>query len=198
LNSFEFLKERQKQITFEEHFKKFGPEEFVNKCLKKNIPTLDFANWNLLELRTGYCKSVIPLVSTSKNQHISHQASLYLLSADYTGGLAISSHIVLPTLGIHPKELYSDYGIVSWLLHSEIKFLKASTNNMFTTVTLTDDEIEKITNTYYKKGRVIQTVNVSFTNNENELLGKAKMKYMMLLMSVEEWNENNNNGVSNS
>ena len=185
---------RQKKISLTEHYNRFGGPEFLTNCFKNSVPILGFVNWKILDVKEGYCKSVIPFDSISKNQNTTHQAALYLLSADYTGGASISNHIRLPSLGIHPNEICDDYGIEHWLLYSEIKFLKKSTNNLFATSTITDEEINTITNIFYKKGKVLKTVNIDLTNDENELLGKVKMKYMMQLLSVEEWKQKNNGG----
>jgi hypothetical protein len=186
------LLERQNTIPLSEHHKKHGHPEFLTSCFRKSVPVLDFVDWRILELKEGYCKSVMPFVKSTKNQNASHQAALFLLSADYTGGIAISNHIKLPSFGIHPEEYYEDFGILHFLVHSEIKYKKLSTKNLIATSSISEEEVQDITKTFYNKGRFIKSVLVELKNDDKEMLGKATMKYLVQLMSLKEWQEYNN------
>lgn len=110
------LRMRQQTISMEEHHKRFGKVDFLTGCFRRAVPVLDFVDWRIIELKPGYCKTMIPFDGRSKNQNASHQAALYLLAADYTGGTALGNHIKLPSLGIHPADYCEEYGIVFWFM----------------------------------------------------------------------------------
>jgi len=187
-----FLLERQNRISLIDHQKKYCQPEFLTSCFIKNVPILNYVDWQIIEIKEGFCKSIIPYEKHSKNQNSTHQAALYLLAADYTGGIAVGNHIKLPSFGIHPIELYDDFGIIFFTIHSEVKYKKISTNNMIATCHINEEERAIIQNSFYKKGRVIKVVDIDLENDNGELLGKVQMKYLISLMSLEDWEKRNN------
>jgi acyl-coenzyme A thioesterase PaaI-like protein len=186
------LLERQKTIPLAEHHNKFCKPDFLTSCFRKSVPVLDFVDWHIVELKEGYCKSRMPFVKSAKNQNASHQAALFLLAADYTGGIALCNHIKLPSFGIHPEEYWEDFGLVFLTVHSEVKYKKLSTKNLIAVANINEQEIQNITNYLFRKGRIIQSINVGLKNEDEEMLGTVTMKYLIQLLSLKEWQEYNN------
>ena len=67
--------------------KRFNLEK-LNASFRESVPILNFLDWKITSIERGYTETVLPLNVQSSNQHITHQAALMLLSADYNGGLA--------------------------------------------------------------------------------------------------------------
>jgi len=187
-----FLLEKQNKISIDDHLEKYFAPEFVTACLRENVPLLNYVDWQIIEVKEGYCKTLIPYEKKSKNQNATHQAALYLLAADYTGGISISNHIKLPAWGVYPNEFYDDFGLIFFTLHSEVTFKKVSTKNMIAIASINQEEREIIKTNIYKKGRIIKSVDIELRNDDEALLGKVKMKYLMSLLSHEEWGNRNN------
>jgi hypothetical protein len=68
-------------------------ERFEIKELTHNfhqtIPILRYLNWDIKKIDRGFCESYLPLTAEGSNQHITQQAALMLLAADYTGGMIL-------------------------------------------------------------------------------------------------------------
>ena len=186
------LLERQNTIPLAEHHNKFFRPELLTLWCRISIPVLDFVGWQIAELHEGYCKSVIPFVKTARNQNASHQAALFLLAADYTGGIALCNHIKLPSFGIHPEEYYEDFGLVLFTAHSEVKYKKLSKMNLIAVANIDEEGKKNFTNYLFRKGRIVQSINVELKNEDEEMLGTVTMKYLIQLMSLKEWQEFNN------
>lgn len=64
-------------------------------------------------------KTILPLNIASTNQHITHQAAVMLIAADYTGGIALGTLLDnVPLVGIHPQS--TDYGAYLWGARADI------------------------------------------------------------------------------
>ena len=78
----------------------------LNSSFRESVPILEFIDWKISSIKRGYVETILPLNPNSSNQYITHQAALMLLSADYTGGLAIASLFHLsPVVGFPLSEL---------------------------------------------------------------------------------------------
>ena len=77
--------------------------EILTSLLREQVPVLDFVKWRVSFIEQGRAHTVLPLISSSTNQHCTHQAALLFLAADYTGGIALASLIPnWPVIGVHP------------------------------------------------------------------------------------------------
>ncbi len=108
--------------------KRFNLEK-LNKSFRESVPILDYLDWRIEVMQRGYSETVLPLNVQSSNQHITHQAALMMLSADYTGGLALASLFHLaPVLGFW--EVFDEYAIYMWGAKSKIKWHYPSTDDL--------------------------------------------------------------------
>ena len=93
----------------------------LNFSFRQSVPILDYLDWKITSVERGYTETVLPLNVQSSNQHITHQAALMLLSADYTGGLALASLFHLaPVVGFW--EVEDEYAVYMWGAKSTIKW----------------------------------------------------------------------------
>lgn len=101
----------------------------LNAAFRESVPSLEFLQWEILDIKRGYAETRLPLNVNSTNQYISHQAALQLVAADYTGGLALASlfHLV-PVLGFW--ESWDGEGIVMWGGAAQIKWLEPSCDDL--------------------------------------------------------------------
>ena len=83
-----------------------------------------------MPIEQGLAHTVLPLISSSTNQHCTHQAALFFLAADYTGGIALASLISdWPVVGVHPIAS-SDKSMALWLVKGEVKYLRPSVGRL--------------------------------------------------------------------
>ena len=73
-----------------DHQNRIGPELMTN-LLSDAVPVLEYTGFKFIDVKNGYCRAMLPLNSSSSNQHGTHQALLLALAGDYTGGLALAS-----------------------------------------------------------------------------------------------------------
>jgi acyl-coenzyme A thioesterase PaaI-like protein len=180
-------------ISWGGHYKKcVGTLPLLSSYLRKAVPLLGFVNWEVLEYREGYCKSVIPFMNDSKNQNTTHQAALFLLTADYTGGIALGSAIRgLPSFGIHPDNFDDDYGLVYWLIKAKTEFVKQSKGNLFATAKIPEEELLSIKTSLLKRGRIVKNLDVVLTNDNDDISAKVTNKYLMQIVAYKEFQEIN-------
>ena len=77
--------------------------ELMTELLHDATPVLKHVGWKLLEVRTGYARSVLPLNYECTNHHGTHQAALIMLAGDCTGGTALGTPFPGARLmGVHP------------------------------------------------------------------------------------------------
>jgi hypothetical protein len=95
----------------------------------RSIPSLGYLHWTIEEVGRGWAITRLPLNVESSNQYIVQQAALQLLSADYTGGIALSTLFnETPVIGISPQ--LTDYGAYLWGSAASIKWLRPSTDDL--------------------------------------------------------------------
>lgn len=112
----------------EDNDKRFNLEK-LNKSFRESVPILEYLDWRIEKMQRGYSETILPLNVQSSNQHITHQAALMMLSADYTGGLALASLFHLaPVLGFW--EVHDEYAIYMWGAKSKIKWHYPSTEDL--------------------------------------------------------------------
>ena len=101
----------------------------VTELLREQVPVLEFVNWSVTSIEPGWTESLLPLNPQSTNQHFTHQASLFVLAGDYTGGTALASLLTgWPVVGVHPVS--SSQSVAMWLLRVEIKYMRPSVGDL--------------------------------------------------------------------
>jgi methyltransferase (TIGR00027 family) len=145
--------------------------------LREQVPVLDHVGWNILDIEPGGAETVLPLNAQSTNQHFTHQAALFLLSADYTGGLAVSSLIMgWPIVGVHP--VTSSKSISLWLVKGEIKYLRPSVGDLRAKACIEPERHRRIRRRFLDGKAVLEAVNVDFFNG-TEKVAESTLTYFM-------------------
>jgi hypothetical protein len=100
--------------TWEEDRQKRFLIEPLTALFHRAVPSLCFLNWRIYRIERGFAETCLPLNVASSNQFITQQAALMLLSADYTGGIALSTLFRgVPVIGFHAQD--DDYGAYIWV-----------------------------------------------------------------------------------
>jgi acyl-coenzyme A thioesterase PaaI-like protein len=124
---------------------------------------LEFVQWRVTRIEPGLAESVLPLNPPSTNQHFTHQAALFLLAADYTGGIAVGSLLTgWPVVGVHPVS--SSRSMSLWLLRGEIKYLRPSVADLAALAIVEPERHARIRRRFLDGKPVIETVTVEFRN----------------------------------
>lgn len=126
---------------------------------------LEFLDWRIDEIALGEARTTLPINVESTNQYITHQAALMLLSADYTGGIALSTLFQsAPIIGFHPME--SDYGVYMWGAKASIKWLYPSSGDLICTSSVPVENWERIYRRFRDGKRVIETLTIDMHNGD--------------------------------
>jgi methyltransferase (TIGR00027 family) len=148
----------------------------VTKLLSEAVPTMKDVDFKFLEVRKGYCKSILPLNHKSSNQHGTHQALIMGMSGDYTGGLALASVIAHePILGIH--EITPETGMSLWLIQCDMKYLKPSTDDIIVEASVSENLWDTINKRYHIGQTVLHEVSVTFKDLRNIDIAKGTFRY---------------------
>jgi len=149
--------------------------ELMTQLLHKAVPVLEHAGWQITRVGFGFTETVLPLNAETTNQHGTHQAALISLSADYTGGMALTSLLTgVPLSGIHkcrPEDAAS-----LWLASMDVKYLSPSTGHLTGTCTIDEKTIQKIRSRYFQGKRVLISLPIEFTSNGTKV-ATAVLKY---------------------
>lgn len=149
--------------------------EVVTTLLREQIPVLDFVQWRVSSLLLGSAESVVPLNVPSTNQHFTHQAALFLLAADYTGGIAIASLMTgWPVVGVHP--VTSPKSIALWLLKGEIKYMRPSVADLTVSAEVDPARHARLVRRFLSGKPLIESVPVYFKNGDT-VVGEATLTY---------------------
>lgn len=155
-------------VSWEEDIQYRMDTGVVTKLLREQVPALDFVQYQVTDIEPGAAKALIPLNPQSTNQHFTHQAALFVLAADYTGGTAISSLTRgWPVVGIHP--VTSAKSMSLWLLKVEIKYLRPSVGDLVVTAEVAPERHERIRRRFLAGKVVIESVPISFWNGETQV-----------------------------
>jgi methyltransferase (TIGR00027 family) len=148
----------------------------VTKLLSEAVPAMKDVDFKFLEVKKGYCKSILPLNHKSSNQHGTHQALIMGMSGDYTGGLALASLIAHePILGIH--EITPERGMSLWLIQSDMKYLKPSTDDIIVEASISENLWDTINKRYENGQTVLLDVSVTFKDLRNIDVAKGTFRY---------------------
>ena len=169
------IREHGREIGFLEDYRKRINPELMNRLLYRSVPVLEHTKWEISKVDFGFCETVLPLNQETTNQHGTHQAALISLSADYTGGMALTTVLTgVPLSGIHqcqPEEAAS-----LWLASMNVKYLKPSTGHLTAQCSIDKKTIKRIRARYFSEKRVLVALPITFVSNGN-VVAEAELKY---------------------
>ena len=163
------------EAKFEQDYKTRINPALMTQLLHQAVPVLEHVEWKITRVGFGFTETVLPLNVETTNQHGTHQAALISLSADYTGGMALTTLLTgVPLSGIHkcrPEEAAS-----LWLASMNVKYLSPSTGHLTGTCKIDEETIEKIRSRYFQGKRVLVSLPIEFTSN-GQKVATAELKY---------------------
>jgi methyltransferase (TIGR00027 family) len=147
----------------------------MNELLWKAVPALKASNWNIVAVGPGYCESMLPLNQATTNQHGTHQAALISLSADYTGGMALTTLLRgVPLAGIHRCQAVESASL--WLAAMNVRYINPSTGHLIGRCRVPEKETQTIVNRYAQGKRVLVTLPIEFESN-GQKVAEAELIY---------------------
>lgn len=149
--------------------------EVVTTLLREQVPILNFVDWKVTSIEPGVVSSIMPLNAPSTNQHFTHQAAIFLLAADYTGGTALASLLQgWPVVGVHPVTSADSMSL--WLLKTEVKYIRPSVGDLTVACTVDPARRRRIQQRFLAGKPVIETFTMQFYNGE-EVVAEATATY---------------------
>ncbi|MFG0266043.1 MAG: SAM-dependent methyltransferase [Rhodopirellula sp. JB055] len=162
-------------LSWEEDYDQRVNPELMTQLLHNAIPVLKSVEWKVTSVTEGSCESILPLTKASTNQHGTHQAALISLSADYTGGLALTTLLRgVPLAGIH--RCNEEESASLWLAAMDVKYRNPSTGHLVGRCDIPANIARTVQQRYFGGKRVLVTLPVIFTSN-GELVAEAEMRY---------------------
>ena len=150
--------------------------ETLTSLLRAQVPVLDFVKWRVNFIEPGRANTVLPLIAPSTNQHCTHQAALFFLAADYTGGIALASLIPnWPVIGVHPVAP-SEKSMALWLVKGEIKVFRPSVGCLEVSAHVEPERHDRVRKRYALGKTILETVTIRFRNGAVEV-AEANMTY---------------------
>jgi methyltransferase (TIGR00027 family) len=147
----------------------------VTALLREQVPVLDFVQWTINSIEPGWTESVLPLNPQSTNQHFTHQAALFLLAGDYTGGTALASLLTgWPVIGVHP--VTSPRSVSMWLLRAEMKYMRPSVGDLTVSARVDTAVRNRIQHRFVGGQAVIEAINIEFRNGDVKV-AEASLTY---------------------
>lgn len=194
LTNGEFVSQNQQNLTFNEsgenitdlsfltskkHWEQDENQRFnlkkLNKSFRESVPVLEFIDWKITSVERGKVETVLPLNANSSNQYITHQAALILLSADYTGGLAVASLFhKAPIIGFW--ESINGYGVYMWGAQAKIKWHYPSTNDLTCKASIPEKDWAMLANRMFSSKKIVFTVKVEMFNG-SRLVSECDFTY---------------------
>jgi len=168
---------------------RYNCESFTS-ILREQVPVLDYVKWEVTKIDQGLAHSMLPLVSTATNQHCTHQAALFFLAADYTGGIALASLLPhYPIGGVHPIRS-TEKTMALWLVKGEIRYARPSVGLLDIIARIDPDRHERIRRRFIQGKAVLETITIYFRNGditvaEADLTYFARQSHMLRSDGVE-------------
>ena len=160
-----------------DHQNRIGPELMTN-LLSDAVPVLEYTGFKFIDVKNGYCRAMLPLNSSSSNQHGTHQALLLALAGDYTGGLALASLIRCePIMGVH--EITRESGMSLWLISSEMRYIMPSTGDVYISAEIDSSIEENLCKRYHNGQTILKELEVEFANSRGEKIAEGKFRYYL-------------------
>lgn len=149
--------------------------QLMNELLYQAVPVLAHTGWRVTRVGFGVAETLLPLNDATTNQHGTHQAALISLSADYTGGMALTTLLTgVPLSGIHRCE--PEIAASLWLAQMDVKYLHPSTGHLTGKCEIDEATANKIRDRYFQGKRVLVSLPIEFFSND-QLVAKAELKY---------------------
>ena len=162
-------------VSWEQDYADRMNPELLTGLLRSTIPVLDHSGWAVDKVDEGFCQSVLPLNTPTTNQHGTHQAALISLSADYTGGVALSTLLRgVPIAGVH--RCCEEDSASLWLASMNVKYKVPSSGHLTGTCRVDAEKAESIRRRYFCGKRVMVTLEIEFSSNGDQV-AVAEMKY---------------------
>lgn len=150
--------------------------KLATRLLADAVPVIKSTKFQFIEVKRGYCKSLLPLNRQSSNQHGTHQALLLALAGDYTGGLAFASIIDKePVLGLN--EITPEKGMSLWLIKSDMQYLKTSVDDVLIEAEISEDKHQLLSDRYHNGNTILINVDITFKNLRSEDIAKGTFHY---------------------
>lgn len=163
------------EITWEQDLALRTEPAMWTALLHEQVPVLDFVNWQITDVEPGAAKTLLPLNPASTNQHFTHQAALIVLTADYSGGAALSSLLWgWPIVGVHP--INSPKSMSLWLLKAEMKYIRPSVGDLTIHAVVDVDKRDRIAKRFLAGKPVIETIEIKCMNGD-ELVAEGSCTY---------------------
>lgn len=144
---------------------KRGEPVILTRFFHAAIPVLKYLDWSVVDTDRGYAKTLLPINVPSSNQHITHQAAVMMIAADYTGGIALGTLLHgVPLVGVHPLE--TDYGAYLWGAKAEVKWIRPSTDDLQITATIKPSRRDIVVRRFFEGRRVLEPVHIELFNDD--------------------------------
>ncbi|MEM0927436.1 MAG: SAM-dependent methyltransferase, partial [Planctomycetota bacterium] len=164
------------QMSWEEDYEQRVDPERMTRLARKAVPVLDWTKWEITVVELGYCETLLPLSVESTNQHGTHQAAMISLSADYTGGMALTTLLTgVPLRGIHSCR--PDESASLWLVGMDVKYERPSTSHLRGTCRIEPAMAERIQRRYFAGKVVLALLKVEFWSEDGERVATGTMRY---------------------
>lgn len=161
--------------TFAKDYRDRINPKMMTELAHNAVPVLKHSGWKITKVEFGSVETLLPLNAETTNQHGTHQAALISLSADYTGGMALTSLLTgVPLSGIHKCKAENSASL--WLASMHVKYLNPSTGHLTGKCVVSGKLRKKIRDRYFQGKRVLVTLPVEFTSN-GQVVAEAEMKY---------------------
>ena len=168
--------ETDREISWEKDYADRINPELMNTLLYRAVPVLAWTGWKITRVGPGFCESVLPLAIETTNQHGTHQAALISLSADYTGGMALTTLLTgIPLTGLHRGR--PDESASLWLVGMDVKYENPSTSHLRGVSRVDPKTVRRIQSRYFSGRVVLATINVEFWSEDGERVATAVMRY---------------------
>lgn len=149
--------------------------EELNISFRESVPVLEFVDWKITQVKPGFVETVLPINPNSSNQHITHQAALMLLSADYTGGLALSTLFHgTPIVGFWTMK--DSYGAYMWGAKAAIKWHYPSFEDLVCRATIDKSNWAQLSKRFEDHKVVVTTVKIEMFN-QDRLVAESDFTY---------------------
>lgn len=168
--------ESDERVSWETDYAQRINPELMNQLLHQAVPVLKWTDWRITKVGYGFCETRLPLSIETTNQHGTHQAALISLSADYTGGMALTTLLTgTPLTGIHRGS--PDKSASLWLVGMDVKYENPSTSHLRGVSRVDPKTAKRIQSRYFSGRVVLATIDVEFWSETNERVAVATMRY---------------------
>jgi len=162
-------------VDWESDYRTRVNPKLMNELLWKAVPALQASDWRITSVQPGYCESMLPLNEATTNQHGTHQAALISLSADYTGGMALTTLLSgVPLAGIHRCQAFESASL--WLASMSVRYINPSTGHLIGRCRVPEKQSKTITSRYSQGKRVLVTLPIEFESN-GQKVAEAELVY---------------------